>query len=69
MPDLNEDTLQTPTGVIALPPLRMILVHGLGAAEGSRHGNRDDHVDSQTVKKLIAHLEEKKQPQTNVDED
>jgi hypothetical protein len=69
MSDVNEQTLQTPTEVIALPPLRMVLVHGLGTTEDPKHRNRDGQVDSRAVKKLIAHLQEKKRPQTNVDED
>jgi hypothetical protein len=61
MSDLKEQTLKTPTEVIALPPLRMILVHAVNTRRNAEllSGNRDEQVDSRAVKKLIAHLENK----------
>jgi hypothetical protein len=61
MCDANGQTLQTPTEVIALPPLRMVLVHAVDKRknEDPKSTRHEEQVDSQVVKKLIAHLEQK----------
>lgn len=50
-----------PTEVIALPPLKMVLVHAVGEqrTEAAPAGKREEPVDPQALKKLIAHLEQK----------
>lgn len=61
-----------PADVIALPPLKMTLVHAkderankkaaLKAAFGNmNHDDKIEDVDSEVLKKLIEHLEEEKQ--------
>lgn len=68
MPDVNEPTLQTPTDAIALPPLKMILVHGSDLPPHSAQAHRRERINSRTLKKLIAHLEETKSSPTNADQ-
>lgn len=64
MDDTREQTLQTRTDVIALPPLKMVLVHAKddlenALAEETQPVKPQEPVEPQTVKKLIEHLEKK----------
>jgi hypothetical protein len=51
------------TEVIALPPLKMVLVHAVDEqkSDAAPSGRREQPVDPQALKKLIAHLEQKSQ--------
>lgn len=63
MVDQKEQTLQPPTEVIALPPLKMILVHAKDERENALSAviktatPQDQKVKPQALKKIIAHLE------------
>jgi hypothetical protein len=66
MADEQTPALPSPTEVIALPPLKMILVHAKDERE-DRAAHKPilkpaadaERVEPQTVKKLIAHLEKR----------
>jgi hypothetical protein len=67
MADKKRQTLQTPTEVIALPPLKMTLVHAKDEHENAltaviKSAAQQEHVEPQTLKKLIEHLEKKPKP-------
>lgn len=64
MDDTREQTLQTRTDVIALPPLKMVLVHAKddlenALVEETQPVKPQEPVEPQIVKKLIEHLEKK----------
>ena len=64
MADERQKTLQTQTEVIALPPLKMILVHARDERENTldaviKTAAPQEKVQSQALKKLIEHLEHK----------
>lgn len=50
-----------PAEAIALPPLKMVLVHAVDErkAEAAPSERREQPVDTQALKKLISHLEQK----------
>ncbi len=57
-------TLQDQTEVIALPPLRMILVHAKDERENAltaviKSAAPQEHVEPQDLKKIIEHLKKK----------
>lgn len=65
MSDERRQTLQDQTEVIALPPLRMILVHAKEEREKAltaviRSAVPQENVEPQDVKKIIEHLKKKK---------
>lgn len=68
MADERQKTLQTQTEVIALPPLKMILVHARDEHETALSAviesaePREEQVKPQVLKRLITHLEQKKPP-------
>ncbi|MCL4272166.1 MAG: hypothetical protein KJZ72_21590 [Anaerolineales bacterium] len=64
MADERQKTLQTQTEVIALPPLKMILVHARDERENTldaviKTAAPQEKVQPQALKKLIEHLEHK----------
>lgn len=64
MADERQKTLQTQTEVIALPPLKMILVHARDERENTldaviKTAALQEKVQPQALKKLIEHLEHK----------
>jgi len=64
MADERQKTLQTQTEVIALPPLKMILVHAKDERENTldaviKTAAPQEKVQPQALKKLIEHLEHK----------
>lgn len=67
MSDERRQTLQDPTEVIALPPLRMVLVHAQEERENAltaviKSAEPQESVEPQDLKKLIEHLKKKDQP-------
>ena len=66
MPDKKAAALPRSTEVIALPPLKMILVHPGDERENALSAviesaePREEQVQPQALKRLIAHLEQKK---------
>lgn len=68
MKDKKNATLLPSTEVIALPPLKMILVHARDENEAALSAviesaePREEQVKPQVLKRLIAHLEQKKPP-------
>lgn len=66
MADEKQLTLQNLTEVIALPPLRMVLVHAKDERENNairkaaiKSVAQQEHVEPQALKKIIEHLEKK----------
>lgn len=64
MADERQKTLQIQTEVIALPPLKMILVHARDERENTldaviKTAAPQEKVQPQALKKLIEHLEHK----------
>lgn len=64
MADERQKTLQIQTEVIALPPLKMILVHARDERENTldaviKTAAPQEKVQPQVLKKLIEHLEHK----------
>lgn len=68
MKDKKNATLLPSTEVIALPPLKMILVHAKDEHEAALSAviesaePREEQVKPQVLKRLIAHLEQKRPP-------
>jgi hypothetical protein len=65
MADEKGQALQNQTEVIALPPLKMTLVHAMDERENAlsaviRSAAPQEQVKPQALKKLIAHLEKNK---------
>lgn len=65
MADEKRQALQAQTDVIALPPLKMTLVHARDEQENAlnaviRSAAPQEQVKPQVLKKLIAHLEKNK---------
>lgn len=66
MSDERRQTLQTPTEVIALPPLKMVLVHAKEERENAltvviKFAAPQEDVEPQDLKKIIEHLKKKDQ--------
>ncbi|MCQ3937900.1 MAG: hypothetical protein DPW18_12740 [Chloroflexi bacterium] len=64
MSDENGQALQPRTEVIALPPLKMVLVHAKDERENSldaviKTAAPQEKIQPQALKKIIAHLEKK----------
>jgi hypothetical protein len=64
MSDEKHQTLQNQTEVIAMPPLRMILVHAQEERENAltaviKSAAPQEHVKADALKKIIEHLEKK----------
>ncbi|MDP1546649.1 MAG: hypothetical protein Q8L87_11555 [Anaerolineales bacterium] len=65
MADEKKPALLSATEVIALPPLKMVLVHAKNERENvlsaviKSAAPREEQVQPQALKKLIAHLEKK----------
>lgn len=64
MTDEKTQALQPRTEVIALPPLKMVLVHAKDERENSlsaiiKTAAPQEKIQPQTLKKIIAHLEKK----------
>ena len=67
MPDERRQTLQDEIGVIALPPLRMVLVHAQEERENRaavlaamiKSAAPQEDVEPQDLKKIIEHLKKK----------
>lgn len=62
--DQTRQTLQNPTEVIALPPLRMVLVHAKDERENAlaaviKSAEPQERIQAQALKKIIEHLEKK----------
>ena len=62
MIDEMDQALQTRTDVIALPPLKMVLVHAKDERKtmpraATKPAEQQEQVQPQTLKKLIEHLE------------
>lgn len=68
MSDKKNATLLPLTEVIAMPPLKMVLVHAKDERETALSAviesaePREEHIKPQVLKRLIAHLEQKKPP-------
>ncbi len=64
-PEEERQTLQNQTEVIALPPLRMVLVHAKEERENAiltaviKSAAPQEEVEPQDLKKIIAHLKKK----------
>ena len=66
MPEERRKTLQDQTEVIALPPLKMVLVHAKEERENAltaviRSAVPQENVEPQDLKKIIEHLKKKDQ--------
>ena len=66
MPEERRKTLQDQTEVIALPPLRMVLVHAKEERENAltaviKSAAPQEDVEPQDLKKIIEHLKKKDQ--------
>ncbi len=66
MSDERRQTLQDQTEVIALPPLRMVLVHAKEERENAltaviKSAAPQEDVEPQDLKKIIEHLKKKDQ--------
>lgn len=64
MPDEKHEPLQDQTEVIALPPLRMVLVHAKDERENAltaviKSAEPHENVEPQDLKKIIEHLKKK----------
>ena len=64
MSDERRQTLQDQIGVIALPPLRMVLVHAKEERENAltaviKSAEPQENVEPQDLKKIIEHLKKK----------
>jgi hypothetical protein len=66
MPEERRKTLQDQTEVIALPPLKMVLVHAKEERENAltaviKSAAPQEDVEPQDLKKIIEHLKKKDQ--------
>ncbi len=66
MPEERQKTLQDQTEVIALPPLKMVLVHAKEERENAltaviKSAAPQEDVEPQDLKKIIEHLKKKDQ--------